>query len=263
MSVWGKVIGSGAGMLLGGPLGAVLGLALGHKIDKVRKLDSKNLNEKQKNNQGNQFSQYNESDKQVAFATGIIVISAKLSKADGQVTQDEVKKFREVFDFDPKDEVAIGQIFNSAKKSSSGYELYAKQLVAVFGDQQELYIEFINSLYKIALADGDLHANEEKMIKGIAAIFKMPINLVESIKIQFFDSKQGYNLSDDYKVLLSDPNNSDVEIKKQYYKLVKEYHPDTLISKGLPDEFLKFANERLSRINESYDRIIEYRKNKK
>jgi len=263
MSVWGKVIGSGAGMLLGGPLGAVLGLALGHKIDKVRKLGSKNLNEKQKNNQGNQFSQYNESDKQVAFATGIIVISAKLSKADGQVTQDEVKKFREVFDFDPKDEVAIGQIFNSAKKSSSGYELYAKQLVAVFGDQQELYIEFINSLYKIALADGDLHANEEKMIKGIAAIFKMPINLVESIKIQFFDSKQGYNLSDDYKVLLSDPNNSDVEIKKQYYKLVKEYHPDTLISKGLPDEFLKFANERLSRINESYDRIIEYRKNKK
>ena len=137
-------------------------------------------------NNDNQFSQYNENEKQLAFATGVIVIAAKLSKADGQVTQDEVKKFREVFDFDPKDEVAIGEIFNSAKKSSDGYEMYAKQLLSVFGNQQELYIEFINSLYKIALADGDLHLNEEKMIKGISEIFKMPINLVESIKATIF-----------------------------------------------------------------------------
>ena len=261
MSIWGKVIGGGAGMLLGGPLGAVLGLALGSKIDKVRKANSKNMHASGEKMNGNQFSQYSENEKQLAFATGVIVIAAKLSKADGQVTQDEVKKFREVFDFDPKDEVAIGKIFNSAKKNSNGYELYAKQLLSVFGNQQGLYIEFINSLYKIALADGDLHENEEKMIKDIAKIFKMPINLVESIKVQFFKEDQ-QNISDDYKVLLSESNDSDEEIKKKYYKLAKEYHPDTLISKGLPDEFLKFANERLSSINESYDRIIQYRKNK-
>ena len=261
MSIWGKVIGGGAGMLLGGPLGAVLGLALGSKIDKVRKANSKNMNASGEKMNGNQFSQYSENEKQLAFATGVIVIAAKLSKADGQVTQDEVKKFREVFNFDPKDEVAIGKIFNSAKKNSNGYELYAKQLLSVFGNQQGLYIEFINSLYKIALADGDLHENEEKMIKDIAKIFKMPINLVESIKVQFFKKNQ-QNISDDYKVLLSEPNDSDEEVKKKYYKLAKEYHPDTLISKGLPDEFLKFANERLSSINESYDRITQYRKNK-
>ena len=261
MSIWGKVIGGGAGMLLGGPLGAVLGLALGSKIDKVRKANSKNMHASGEKMNGNQFSQYSENEKQLAFATGVIVIAAKLSKADGQVTQDEVKKFREVFNFDPKDEIAIGKIFNSAKKNSNGYELYAKQLLSVFGNQQGLYIEFINSLYKIALADGDLHENEEKMIKDIAKIFKMPINLVESIKVQFFKEDQ-QNISDDYKVLLSESNDSDEEIKKKYYKLAKEYHPDTLISKGLPDEFLKFANERLSSINESYDRIIQYRKNK-
>ena len=262
MSVWGKVIAGGAGMLLGGPLGGVLGLALGHKIDKIRKTDSNNTNASGQKINGNKFSQYGENEKQLAFATGVIVIAAKLSKADGQVTQDEVKKFREVFDLNPKDEVAIGKLFNSAKKSSNGYEVYAKQLLAVFGNQQGLYIEFINSLYKIALADGDLHGNEEKMIKGIAEIFKMPSNLVESIKAQFFKSNQQYNISDDYKALLSEPNDSDEEVKKKYYKLAKEYHPDTLVSKGLPDEFLKFANERLSSINESYDRITQYRKNK-
>ena len=261
MSVWGKVIGSGAGMVLGGPLGALLGLALGHKIDKVRKAGANNLNMSQEKSKNSQFSQYNEQEKQLAFATGVIVIAAKLSKADGQVTQDEVKKFREVFDFDPKDEIEIGKIFNSAKKDADGYELYAKQLLAVFGNQQELYIEFISSLYKIALADGDLHPNEEKMIKGIAEIFKMPINLVESIKIQFFEVNQQFKISDDYKILLSEHNNTDAELKKQYYKLAKEYHPDTLVSKGLPDEFLKFANERLSRINEAYERIVQYRKN--
>ena len=262
MSIWGKVIGSGAGMVLGGPLGAVLGLALGYKIDKIRNADSRILNSEQDNIINNQFSQYNENEKQLAFATGVIVIAAKLSKADGKVTQDEIKKFREVFDFDPKDEVAIGEIFNSAKKNSDGYKMYAKQLLAVFGNQQELYIEFINSLYKIALADGDLHLNEEKMIKGISKIFKMPNNLVESIKIQFFEVNKQYNIKDDYKVLLSSPNDTDIELKKKYYNLAKEYHPDTLVSKGLPDEFLKFANERLSRINESYERIVQDRKNK-
>ena len=68
--------------------------------------------------------------KSKTLATGVIVIAAKLSKADGQVTQDEVKKFREVFDFDPKDEVAIGKIFNSAKKSSDGYRSVCKTIVS-------------------------------------------------------------------------------------------------------------------------------------
>ena len=77
----------------------------------------------------------------------------------------------------------------------------------------------------------------------------------------FFEVNQQFKISDDYKILLSEHNNTDAELKKQYYKLAKEYHPDTLVSKGLPDEFLKFANERLSRINEAYERIVQYRKN--
>ena len=139
--------------------------------------------------------------------------------------------------------------------------MYAKQLLSVFGNQQELYIEFINSLYKIALADGELHTNEENMIRDISKIFKMPINLVESIKAQFLNVNQQFNINNDYKVLLSKSSDSESELKKKYYKLVKEYHPDTLVSKGLPDEFLKFANERLSIINEAYERILQHRKN--
>ena len=69
-----------------------------------------------------------------------------------------------------------------------------------------------------------------------------------------------FDLDNDYKILQCSSSESDEEIKKKYFKLVKEYHPDTLVSKGLPEEFLKFANERLANINKAYDRIIKYRK---
>ncbi len=262
MSIWGKLLGGGTGMVLGGPLGGLLGLALGHKIDKIRKRDSKLVNEDNDSNNSNIYEQYNESEKQLAFATGVIVIAAKLSKADGKVTDNEIIKFREVFDFDPKDEGAIGKIFNNAKKTSEGYEIYAKQLKSVFGNQQELYVEFINSLYKIAFADGELHLNEDKMINDIALIFNMPNEVLNSIKSQFVSIINKMDLNNDYKILLSHPSDSDAEIKKKYFKLVKEYHPDTLISKGLPEEFLKFANERLANINKAYERIVKFRKDK-
>jgi len=260
MTVWGKILGGGAGMVLGGPLGALLGLALGHKIDRIRSRDSKLINENNASNVNDSYEQYNESEKQLAFASGVIVIAAKLSKADGTVTNDEIIKFREVFDFDPKDEVAIGKIFNNAKKTSEGYEVYAKQLKLVFGDQQELYIEFINSLYKIAFADGEFHDNEERMIKDIALIFNMPDEILDSIKSQFINIVNAFDIDNDYKILQSDSSESDEELKKKYFKLVKEYHPDTLVSKGLPEEFLKFANERLANINKAYERIIKFRK---
>jgi len=260
MSIWGKILGGGTGMVLGGPLGAVLGLALGHKIDKIRSRDSKLIDKDNSSDDNSLFQQYNENEKQIAFATGVIVIAAKLSKADGKVTQDEIIKFREVFDFDSKDEAAIGKIFNNAKKDAEGYENYAKQLKSVFSNQQELYIEFINSLFKIAMADGEIHINEEKMINNIALIFNMPIEVLESIKSQFLLTSNNSDIENDYKVLLSKPSDLDSEIKKKYFKLVKEYHPDTLVSKGLPEEFLKFANERLANINKSYERLTKFRK---
>jgi DnaJ like chaperone protein len=262
MSIWGKILGGGAGMVLGGPLGAVLGLALGHKIDKIRKNDVDLINENKSSFENNQFQQFNENEKQLAFATGVIVIAAKLSKADGKVSKEEIKTFREVFDFDSKDEVSIGKIFNNAKTNSDGYEIYAKQLKSVFGNQQELYIEFINSLYKIAFSDGELHQNEEKIIKDIALIFNMPIKIVDAIKSQYSNIYKNFDIDNDYKILQSEPSDTDAELKKKYFNLVKEYHPDTLVSKGLPEEFLKFANERLANINKSYDKVVQYRKTK-
>ena len=160
MSVWGKLIGGGTGLLLGGPLGAVLGLAVGHGLDSIRKSD-KNLLETEDVNSENPSTQYQDQKKQSAFALGVIVLAAKLSKADGKVTQEEIDTFKKVFEFDIEDQVTIGKIYNEAKLHAEGYEAYAEQLVKVFQNQKELYVELINSLYKIAFSDGYLGAFKE------------------------------------------------------------------------------------------------------
>ena len=180
MSIWGKLLGGSTGLVLGGPLGAILGLAVGHGVDKMRKADLKNINDN-----FNKNAQFNISDKQMTFATGVIVLSAKLAKADGKVTKDEIETFKSVFDFDSSDEASIGKIYNEAKLSAEGYEMYAMQLKNVFGDQETLYVEFISSLYKLALADGLLHPKESEMIYNISRIFGMPENVLESIRYRF------------------------------------------------------------------------------
>tara|TARA_B100000686_G_C16533951_1_gene833806 strand:- start:72 stop:854 length:783 start_codon:yes stop_codon:yes gene_type:complete len=254
LSIWGKLLVGGTGLMLGGPLGAVLGLAVGHGVDKIRNTDSKNI----KNS-----SQFGVNEKQMIFATGVIVLSAKLAKADGQVTEDEINTFRSVFDFEVSDEVAIGKIYNNAKLTASGYEIYAKQLKEVFGTQESLFVEFITALFKIALADGTLHPNELRMITDISKIFGMPQHVFDNIQNQFINLENYNNnysaLDEDYNILSCKADYSDEKIKENYLKLVKDYHPDTLISKGLPEEFERFANERLTEINNAYDRIKKSR----
>ena len=254
MSVWGKLLVGSAGLVLGGPLGAVLGLAVGHGVDKIRNADKKNI---YKN------TQFSANDRQMAFATGVIVLSAKIAKADGKVTKDEIETFRSIFDFETSDEDAIGKIYNEAKLTSDGYEIYANQLNEVFGGQESLYVEFVTALFKIAFADGSLHPKELEMITAISKIFGMPMSVLESIRASFENLGDNFDISsleNDYKILSCSINDTDQKIKQSYLKLVKDYHPDNLVSKGLPEEFVRFANERLSEINNSYDRIKKSRK---
>ena len=80
----------------------------------------------------------------MAFATGVIVLSAKIAKADGKVTKDEIETFRSIFDFETSDEDAIGKIYNEAKLTSDGYEIYANQLNEVFGGQRKFVCRIRN-----------------------------------------------------------------------------------------------------------------------
>ena len=246
MSIWGKLIGGAAGMALGGPIGAILGLAAGHGVDKVSKFDA---DESNKN--------FSNAQKEQIFATSVIAISAKLAKADGKISKSEILAFKKIFEFPAEDEKAISNIFNSAKENIDDYKGIAEQVYKVFKSDRGLLFELLNSLFSIAYADGELHPKEKVMLFEIAKIFQISDNEFESLN-NIFEAKisqDNTSINRSYKILGLSENASLEQVSNQYRKLIKEYHPDKLQGMGLPKEFIELANQKLSAINKAYNEI--------
>ena len=254
MSIWGKLIGGAAGMALGGPIGAILGIAAGHGVDKVSKFDTDESNKNFSNDQ-----------KQQIFATSVIAISAKLAKADGKISKSEILAFKKIFEFPAEDEKAISNIFNSAKENIDDYKGIAEQVYKVFKSDRGLLFELLNSLFSIAYADGELHPKERVMLSEIAKVFQISDNEFESLKNIFEAkiSKDNTSINRSYKILGLSDNASLEQVSNQYKKLIKEYHPDKLQGMGLPKEFIELANQKLSAINKAYTEIKNNEKKSK
>jgi DnaJ like chaperone protein len=254
MSIWGKLIGGAAGLALGGPIGAILGIAAGHGVDKVRKFDADESNKNFSNDQ-----------KQQIFATSVIAISAKLAKADGKISKSEILAFKKIFEFPAEDEKAISDIFNSAKENINDYKDIAEQVYKVFKSDRGVLFELLNSLFSIAYADGELHPKEKVMLSEIAKIFQISGNEFESLNNIFEAkvSKDNTSINRSYKILGLSGNASLEQVSNQYRKLIKEYHPDKLQGMGLPKEFIELANQKLSAINKAYTEIKNNEKKSK
>ncbi|MCY3986227.1 MAG: TerB family tellurite resistance protein [Candidatus Dadabacteria bacterium] len=240
MSIWGKIIGGTAGFALGGPLGAILGVVAGHAfVDKTKKPDM-------------------QTRKQVAFTAGVIVLAAKMAKADGVVRDEEIHAFRKVFHPILGEQVAeaeVARIFNVAKKDSSGFEPYAQQLSEMFSNNPEVLEELLSCLFLIARADNVYHSRENEYLESVARIFGLGEAAFRRIR-----STHGVDKPDPYEVLGVSRNISDEKLKNEYRKLVRAHHPDTLIAQGVPQEFVESANDKLAIINDAYDRIKKERK---
>lgn len=175
MSVWGKLLAGTFGFALGGPIGALLGVIAGHSVDKIRKQTS--------GIDGNVQSP------QEVITVGIIILAAKLSKADGQVTTEEVNAFKEKFKIPPNFQSDVGKIFNEAKKSSEDYHQYAQQLGMIFRNQTQVLEQIINLLFYIAEADGEISKPEIQFIEGCAKYFGLQRNQYESIQSLWLDKQ--------------------------------------------------------------------------
>tara|TARA_B100001123_G_C15260039_1_gene1006248 strand:- start:133 stop:870 length:738 start_codon:yes stop_codon:yes gene_type:complete len=244
MSIWGKIIGGTAGFALGGPLGAILGVMAGNIFDRSKKtsFNYKNISNQQK---------------QSIFALSIIILGAKLAKADGIVTNDEIAAFKEKFKISSTDMQEVGKIFNEAKKSTYGFENIANQVGNLFQDNRIVLEELLNNLFYIAEADGKISDDELIFLKTVSSIFKFDENTFQRI----YQTRLNDITSDPYKVLGVKREDSDETIRKTWIKLTKEHHPDHLISKGMPPEFIEQATNEMSSINSAYDKIQKIRKN--
>ena len=242
MSIWGRLLGGAAGFALGGPIGAILGVMAGSAFDK-------------KNKSSFNYSKISQEQKQQVFTISFIILSAKLAKSDGQVTDDEIQAFKEKFNV-PKSELnKVGKIFNEAKKDVYGYKQIADQVGLLFADNKILLEELLNNLFYIAASDGQISLKEIDLLKSISQSFSFDENTFQRI----FQMNLKDNTSDPYRILGVSRDDSDQEIRKKWIQLNKEHHPDNLIARGMPKEFIEQSNKELAAINIAYDKIKEIR----
>ena len=242
MSIWGRLLGGAAGFALGGPIGAILGVMAGSAFDRKKQ---KIFN----------YSQISQEQKQQIFTISFIVLAAKLAKSDGQVTDDEIQAFKEKFKV-PKTELSkVGKIFNEAKRDVYGYKQIADQVGLVFSDNKILLEEMLNNLFFIAASDGKVSLKEVDLLRSISKSFAFDEKTFQRI----FQMNLNNNASDPFKILDVSREDTDQEIRKKWINLNKEHHPDNLIAKGMPKEFIEQSNKELAAINLAYDKIKEIR----
>lgn len=243
MGIWGKILGGAAGFAIGGPLGALVGAVAGHAFDRMR-------------------AEGDEDDadapdlaKQTAFAIAVIVLSAKMAKADGTVTRDEVDAFKEVFHIPPDEIDNVGRLFNQARKDSHGFEPYARQVGRMFRNNPAVLEELLGGLFHIARADGVAHPNEVRFLEEVSNIFGFERTTFERIRAAHLGAEK----ADPYAVLGIPHDATDAEIRSTWRKLIREHHPDTLIAQGMPQDFIDVATEEMAAINAAYDTISKQR----
>ena len=184
MAIWGKILGAAAGLAVGGPLGALVGGIAGHAYDRIK-------------------ADRDEPDgepslaKQTTFAIAVIVLSAKMAKADGTVTRDEIDAFKQIFQVPPDEVKNVGRLFNQARKDSHGFEPYAKQVGRLFQSNPAVLEELLGGLFHIAKADGIAHPAELDFLSRVAEIFGFDEATFERLKVAHL----GAAMDDPYTVL--------------------------------------------------------------
>lgn len=232
MSIWGKIAGAGVGLAVGGPLGALVGAVAGHLvIDRAV------------------------ADNEVVFTVALIALSAKMAKADGQVSEVEIRAFEEVLKVPDSEKANVDRVYKIAQQDVAGFEAYAEQLARIYRDNPAMLEDVLDALFHIAKADQYIHPGEIEFLRKVADIFGF--SEVEFARIRA--SHLGPEKGDPYLVLGITPDISTEDLRKAYRRLVRENHPDTLIARGVPKELVSIANEKLATINVAYEKIMSQR----
>ena len=235
MTIWGSLIGGFVGFSFAGPIGALIGSMLGGRISSARRMGF----------------QRTVAPPQQVFAIALIILTAKLAKADGSVSKEELIAVKDKLKIPEHEINQVGKIFNKAKEDPLGYEPYAQQIAQIYGNNSAVLDEVINILFYIAEADGNVSDAEIEMIRNIAKIFGLSSNQFEGIK----ESRKGSDKLNPYIVLGCDPNDDFATIRKKYILLSKEHHPDVLMNKGVPKEVIEESKKKMRAINSAFAKI--------
>jgi len=261
MSWWGKLIGGSVGFFFGGPLGAILGAAVGHSFDHAKIVTG-----------GGNFGFGNPERVQIAFFTATFSVMGHLAKADGRVSDEEIAAVHTTMEnmrLTPEQQQAALNLFNEGKRPDFPLDDILEQFRRECHGRRSLIRMFLEILLGTAMADGKIHDSELYVLYYVCdhtgyprADFERIIGMMQAGQhaggSAGFDRKYSADdthLRNAYGVLGLSKKASADEVKKSYRRLMTQYHPDKLVSKGLPDEMMKFATEKTQAIKAAYDLI--------
>ena len=261
MAWWGKAIGGAFGFMVGGPLGALMGVAFGHNFDRgmigIGQSDWKSGG-------GNQDRV------QAAFFTATFSVMGYIAKADGKVTRDEIRLAEEVMrqlGLDGEMRESAKKLFSEGKSENFPIDEILDQFKSELKHRTTLVQMFLEIQLQAAYADGVMDASEEKALAHICQRLGIPLaqlkRMEEMLKAGFGGQRQKSStqgsLSDAYAIVGVENTVSDAELKKAYRRLMSQHHPDKLVAKGLPDEMIKDATAKTQQIKAAYEQIREAR----
>ncbi len=194
-------------------------------------------------------------ERSVAFTIAVIALGAKMAKADGLVTRDEVTAFREIFHIPRSEEAHAAHVFNLARQDVAGFEDYARRVAAMFDEAHETLCDLIEGLFHIAVADGSYHQQEDDFLSSIAEIFGLTEREFRALRTRFVPDAE----PDPWDVLGVEPGTPVDEVHDIWRKLVREGHPDKMIARGVPEEAVRLAEKRLVAVNRAWEAISEGR----
>ncbi|MBL4775478.1 MAG: TerB family tellurite resistance protein [Mariprofundus sp.] len=236
-------VGAGVGALFGGPIGALIGAGLGSWFSSSK----------------DKLVQRAEAEQLFVF-TALFGMLAKIAKADGIVSEEEarvIKSFMDQLGLDARSKEVAGMVFAKAKDDDSSVYDYAAQFSKVYENNQDMRIIAYRILFQVAASDGELHPEEDKMLRDLIEPLGLDASMYNLFAEEFFGQIQ--SLDEHYALLDCTPDSSDAEVKKAYRKKCIEYHPDKVMSKGLPESFVRFADEQMKMITCAYDQIKKAR----
>lgn len=259
MGYWGKIIGGMAGFAMGGPFGAMIGAAIGHAAD------TGTMPQMRMGFGGTSFgggadpllgpariaAMFGRRDQ--LFAVGVVVLAAKLCKCDGQVNRIEIDAFKRSFRIPPEAARDIGRLFDQARDDPAGFEGFADQLGEAFADNRGMLEDVLASLAAIARADGPINGREEAFLARVHRGFGLAGASWE--RARSGTPRSADTGPDPYETLGVSRSATDEEIRAAWKRLMRENHPDSLASRGVPQEFIARAHEKVASINAAWDRV--------
>jgi DnaJ like chaperone protein len=255
MGYWGKIIGGTAGFFVGGPYGAVIGAALGHAADtgSVESIRRPFV-------QGPAFNPARVASmfgrREEVFAVTVTVLAAKLCKCDGPVKRTEIDAFKRNFRIPPASARGIGRLFDQARESTDSFEPYAAQLAEAFADARGVLEQVLVSLFNIARADGPLNVPEQEFLRRVHRRLMLDqVSWDRAFGERPRQPMAAVDEDDPYLELGISRAASGEELRATWKRLMRENHPDSLASRGVPADFVARASEKVARINAAWDRI--------